>query len=80
MNYTHPHLSIDSTANFLQSTVHTSTALNQKVHCKTNILRDHRANSRNIRVSYLILVDSGGKAVYPRSTCRQTCSGRDERV
>jgi hypothetical protein len=45
MNYTHPRWSIDSTANFLQSTVRKSTALNQKVHCETNILRDHCANS-----------------------------------
>jgi len=43
------HLSVDSTANFLQSTVRTSTALNQKNHCRTNILRDHRTSSWNIR-------------------------------
>lgn len=45
MNYTHPHLSIDSVANFLQSTVHASTALNQEIHCNINILRDYRMNS-----------------------------------
>ena len=37
MNYTHSHLSIDSTVNFLQSTVHASKALNQNIHYKTNI-------------------------------------------
>jgi hypothetical protein len=45
MNCMRSHLSVDFTANFLQSTVRTSTALNQKNHCKTNILRDHRTNS-----------------------------------
>ncbi len=50
MNYTRPHLPIDSTVTLsinlgLQSTVHTSTALNQENYCKLNILRDHRANS-----------------------------------
>ncbi len=59
MNCMRSHLSVDSTATKsnglrLQSTVRTSTALNQpnsicKGHCKTNILRDHRTNSRNIR-------------------------------
>jgi hypothetical protein len=45
MNRTRPHLPIEITANFLQSTVHTSTALNQIIHYKINILRDHHANS-----------------------------------
>jgi hypothetical protein len=55
MNRMRSHLSVDSTATKsnglrLQSTVRTSTALNQpnsicKGHCKTNILRDHRTNS-----------------------------------
>jgi hypothetical protein len=45
MNYAHPHLSIGSTASFIQSTVHTRTAPNQKIARETNILRDHCANS-----------------------------------
>ena len=50
MNCMRPHLSVDSAATQsnglrLQSAVRTSTALNQKNHCKSNILRDHRTNS-----------------------------------
>jgi len=45
MNLTHPHLPINSTVNYLQSTVHTSTALNQIILCKINILRDIHVNS-----------------------------------
>jgi hypothetical protein len=45
MNCTHPHLSIDFAAKFLQLTVHASTVINQKTYCKITILRDYRANS-----------------------------------
>jgi putative addiction module killer protein len=47
---TRPRLSIDSPALFSQSAVWITTALLQKKHWETNILRDHHANLWNIRV------------------------------
>lgn len=44
MNVTRPRSFIASTANFLQSTVRTGTALDQKVHYENNSLRNHHAN------------------------------------
>ncbi|HFE39634.1 MAG TPA: hypothetical protein ENK06_14665 [Gammaproteobacteria bacterium] len=51
MNHTISYLILDSTGDFLQSTVHTGTALIQKIACRINARRNNLAYSRNIRVN-----------------------------
>ena len=45
MNHTISYLILDFTGDFLQSTVRTGTALNQKTTCKINVRRNNLAYS-----------------------------------